>query len=163
MLILQTLPPALIQRVQADHIQWNLCKQCLTPSSSEVLFHTPKFSLKGIQSEDQASWTLLTELRSGIKKNQNSHTCFLVNFSSNLLKKKKQLFESCENSCKCCHFVSSILCMWPREQCQHMWQKINVIMSHPFFCSSLVKSDPTWLHPGELKFKAKNELLKHKH
>ena len=87
MLILQTLPPALIQRVQADHIQWNLCKQCLTPSSSEVLFHTPKFSLKGIQSEDQASWTLLTELRSGIKKNQNSHTCFLVNFSSNLFKK----------------------------------------------------------------------------
>ena len=34
-------------------------------------------------------------------------------------------------------------------------RSVYYIMSQPFFCSSSVKSEPRWLHPEELKFKAK--------
>ena len=51
------------------------------------------------------------------------------------------------------HFVSGHLCLWHHEQGRHVWQKCTSWAS--FFCSSLEKSEPTWLHPKALNFKAK--------
>ena len=36
-----------------------------------------------------------------------------------------------------------------------MWQKCRVSLEPAFLCSSSVKSEPTWLRPGELTFAAK--------
>ena len=51
----------------------------------------------------------------------------------------------------CCHFVSGSLCLWCHQQCCHVWRRYLI------FCSSRTKSEPTWLHPEQPKFKSKKK------
>ena len=41
---------------------------------------------------------------------------------------------------------------------QHVWQKYQLCREASFFCSLSVQSEPTWLHPVELRFEAEKVL-----
>ena len=47
----------------------------------------------------------------------------------------------------------------PMRMARMCVKSIKCVTSQPFFCSSLAKSEPTWLRPGKLKFEAKMYFL----
>ena len=44
-----------------------------------------------------------------------------------------------------------------------MWQKYKIHHEHTFLHSSVVKSEPVWLHPQEMRLKAQKQLLSYKY
>ena len=62
---------------------------------------------------------------------------------------------------ECCHLVPSSLYQLISDIINKasliMWQKYYIHHKPNPFCSSLVKNEPRWLRPEELKFKAKKE------
>ena len=72
--------------------------------------------------------------------------CVCVNLWSSLLK------THAGKSQECCHSVSGGLCLWHPEQNQHAFRLPH---QPAFFCSSLLKSKPTWLHCEELRVEQK--------
>ena len=56
---------------------------------------------------------------------------------------------------KCCHFVPSSLYQWRHKHSRHVWQKYPTRHEPTYSCSSLVKTQSTWMPPKELKFEAK--------
>ena len=63
------------------------------------------------------------------------------------------------NTNSCIHLnVTLVSILVSNFQGSHLWQKCETSTcdASAFFCSSLVKTEPTWLHPRDLIFKAKS-------
>ena len=80
------------------------------------------------------------------------YSAFLIMFV------KKSVSENLQKSNDCCHFMARSL-YWissTRPACAAKYQTHH---EPTFFCSTLVKSEPTWLHPEELQFEAKEHFF----
>ena len=94
--------------------------------------------------------------RNGIKRT----TVFALDFSSCF--SKTYSWSGPENTTPSTAILCSTIYEWCSKQC---WRAAKVAKTTwaNFFCSSFVKSEPTELHPEELKFEAKNALLWYKY
>ena len=115
----------------------------VSPTQSETSLKM-KLCYKGTQSEE-ASWALSTGME---WKTDSQH--FSVNVCSCLL--RTDVWKSRKHGRECRHFASASQCLWHNEQGRCVQQKCAVGHKPTFFCSLLVKSKSTWLHPRELEF-----------
>ena len=64
---------------------------------------------------------------------------------------KFNVWKSWKHDHECCLFVPSSLYQWRHKQGWHVWQSYEIGHKSPFFCFSLVKSEPAWLGLEELR------------
>ena len=134
--------------------------------NNEAHFHGNYFLLKG-----DPKWRNTTDPvdRNGIKKIKIKNTkknqtpvfhWFLVCLFCFLLRDNG--WKSGKQDRKCCHFLPSSLYQWRHEQDRHVWWKYQKrheqTLYFLFFQSSpLVKSESTWLRPGDSHLKPKTK------
>ena len=106
-------------------------------------------------SSQEASWapSILNGKGFLFLKNDSQHVS--LDLWSGLL---KTFWKSQKHGLEPCNLVPGSLCLWCHEQGWNVWQKGVLCHGPTFFCSSLVKSEPTWLLPEKPKVAAEKSF-----